>query len=51
MGAQDGNKQVSFPFFILHCLKEHLILEFKDYHFPMKYNSKTRILYGKNNYF
>lgn len=25
-GAQNGNEQVSFPFFILHCLKEHLIL-------------------------
>ena len=37
--------------FILHYFKEHLILLCKDNHFPMKYNSKTRILCGKINYF
>ena len=28
--------EFSFPFFILHYFKEHLILWRKDNHFPMK---------------
>ena len=36
------NDRVTFPFFILHCLKEHFIFYCKDNHFQMKNYRKRR---------